>query len=61
MGFLCIILIIVCLLAWRQYNKGINHKINDYERIYAGAMYTEFVSGKKWTWKKHVNYILIIY
>ena len=26
MGFLCIILIIVCLLAWRQYNKGINHK-----------------------------------
>lgn len=26
MGFLCIIPIIVCLLAWRQYNKGINHK-----------------------------------
>ncbi len=26
MGFLSIILIIVCVLAWRQYNKGINHK-----------------------------------
>ena len=26
MGFLCIILIIVCLLALRQYNKGINLK-----------------------------------
>ena len=30
MGFLCIILIIVCLLAWRQYNKGINHKNSSY-------------------------------
>ena len=25
MGFISIILIIVCVLAWRQYNKGTNH------------------------------------
>lgn len=51
---------IVCLLIGIEFDLPVIKYLGFGFPTYAGSMYTEFVSGKKWTWKKHTSYILLM-
>lgn len=49
---------ILCLLIGIEFDIPVIKYSGFGFPAYAGSMYTEFISGKKWTWKKHTIYLL---
>lgn len=55
-----LIIAMACLLIGIEYDIPVIKYSGFLLPAYAGSMYTEFVSGKRWTWKRHAIYILIM-